>query len=157
MIVLLQNIRSTYNVGSIFRTSDGVGIKKIYLCGITPDPIDKFGRPQKEIQKVSLGACDFVPWEHTKSISHFINKLKKENYKIIAIEQSPDSTPYNKIKISPKSKIALILGTETTGLPKNILRKSDIIAEIPMYGEKESLNVSVAFGIVVYSLIGQKE
>ncbi len=157
MVILLQNIRSTYNVGSIFRTSDAVGIEKIYLCGITPDPIDKFGRPQKEIQKVSLGACDFVPWKHIKSISHFINKLKKENYKIIALEQSPHSISYNKIKMPSKSKTALILGTEVDGLPKNILEKSDIIAEIPMHGKKESLNVSVAFGIIAYSLIGQKE
>lgn len=157
MVILLQNIRSAYNVGSIFRTSDAVGIEKIYLCGITPDPIDKFGRPQKEIQKVSLGACDFVPWKHIKSISLFINKLKKENYKIIALEQSSKSTPYNRIKLPLKSKTALILGTEVTGLPKNILEKSDIIAEIPMHGKKESLNVSVAFGIIAYSLIGQKE
>lgn len=161
MIVILHNIRSLYNVGSIFRTADAVATEKVYLCGITPKPVDEFGKPRKQLVKVSLGAEKYILWEKVKSTSRLIDKLKKDGYKILAVEQSEKSTPYYKLPKSylPRrradilnSKFCLILGNEVKGLPQSILSKSDKILEIPMLGGKESLNVAVAFGIVAYCL-----
>jgi len=157
MIVILYNIRSLHNVGSIFRTADAAGVEKIYLCGITPAPIDEFGRPRLQLTKVSLGAEKYVKWEKVKSATRLIDKLKKENYKIFAIEQNKKSIPYYKVKIfsnrlRSRPRVALVLGNEVKGLPLSILKRADKILEIPMYGKKESLNVAVAFGIVVFHL-----
>ncbi len=142
---ILHNIRSSYNVGAIFRTADAVGIEKIYLTGYTPNPAK-----DKKIEKTALGAEKYVSWETYKNISYLIRKLKKARFKIIALEQSEKSIPYYKFK--PKFNIALILGNEVRGLNKKILEKCDYILEIPMFGKKESLNVAVAFGIVAYDL-----
>jgi len=150
MIVVLHNIRSLHNVGSIFRTADAAGIKKIYLCGITPAPIDSFGRPRQQLTKVSLGAENYIEWEKVKTISKLIDDLKKQKYKIFAIEQSKKSVSYYKIKTlstfprESRQKITLILGSEVNGLPSLILKRADKILEIPMSGKKESLNVAVA-------------
>ncbi|MEK9154628.1 MAG: TrmH family RNA methyltransferase [Patescibacteria group bacterium] len=158
MVVILHNIRSLYNVGAIFRTADAAGIEKIYLCGITPKPIDELSRPRSQLTKVSLGAEKYMKWEYVKNTTSLIDKLKKEKYKIFAIEQSKKSIPYYK-KIKRKNlktkklKIALVLGGEIKGLPPSILNRADKILEIPMKGRKESLNVSVAFGIVVFNLV----
>jgi tRNA G18 (ribose-2'-O)-methylase SpoU len=155
MIVLLHNIRSLYNVGSVFRTADAAGIQKIYLCGITPVPVDRFGKPRIQFTKVSLGAEKYVAWEKISKTEKILDKLKKEGYKILAIEQSKKSISYYKLKVksSELKKTVLILGNEANGLSKLILRKSDKILEIPMKGRKESLNVSIAFGIVVFDLL----
>ncbi len=155
MILILHNIRSLYNVGSIFRTADAVGIKKIYLCGITPKPVDEFGRSREQLVKVSLGAEKYVGWEHFKSTARLIDRLKKDGYKIFAVEQSKKSIPYYKIKSyeTKSRKIALVLGNEVKGLPLSILKKADKILEIPMKGRKESLNVAVAFGIVAFHFV----
>lgn len=152
MIVILDNIRSVQNVGSIFRTADAAGVEKIYLCGITPEPIDSFGRPRRQFVKVSLGAEKYVKWEKIKSTGRLIDKLRKDGYKIWVVEQHQKSIPYYKLKTkSSKLKaIALVFGNEVRGLPPAILKKADKILEIPMRGKKESLNVAVAFGIVVY-------
>jgi len=140
-------------VGSIFRTADAAGVKKLYLTGITPAPTDVFGRPRQQLTKVSLGAEKYVEWEKVKSTGLLIDKLKKDRYKILAIEQAKNATTYYKLKIKRQDKIALIVGSEVKGLPKSILNKADKILEIPMYGRKESLNVSVAFGIVAFHLV----
>lgn len=165
LVVVLYNIRSLHNVGSMFRTADGAGVEKIYLCGITPTPLDGFGRIRPQLAKVSLGAEKNVPWDvsahstgsgqarSTRAILKLLEKLKKDGYKIFAIEQDKKSIPYYKLKIeNSKSKIALMLGNEVRGLPHSILKFSEKILEIPMLGKKESLNVSVAFGIVAYHL-----
>ncbi len=175
MIVILHNIRSLYNVGSIFRTADAAGIEKIYLCGITPAPVDQFGKYRPQLTKISLGAECYVKWEKVKATSKLIDKLRRskevgaselkgDGYKIFAIEQSKKSIPYYKLKNSrlrrgsggqvntKKSKVALVLGSEIKGLPQAILKRADKILEIPMKGKKESLNVAVAFGVVVFSL-----
>ncbi len=159
MVVILHNIRSLYNVGSIFRTADAVGIEKIYLCGITPAPIDSFGRSRPQLTKVSLGAERYVKWEKLKTTGKLIDEFKKQKYKIFAIEQNPKSIFYYKIKIKKDTfpqesmgKIALVVGNEIKGLPVSILKKSDKVLEIPMFGKKESLNVAVAFGIVVFKI-----
>lgn len=150
-ILILQDIRSTENVGAIFRTADAVGISKIFLTGYTPCPIDRFGKKRKDIAKSALGAEEFVPWEQRKSILALIKKLKKEGYKIIAIEQDQKAIDYKKIKIGEKN--AFILGTEVTGIPKNILKECDMVTEIPMLGKKESLNVSVATGVALFRIL----
>jgi tRNA G18 (ribose-2'-O)-methylase SpoU len=154
-IIILHNIRSIHNVGSIFRTADAAGCKKIYLCGITPSPIDVFGRPRQQLTKVSLGAEKYVAWERVKSTSRLIDKLKKEKYKILAIEQDKKSIPYYKTNLltSDVNRLVLVLGAEIKGLPPSILKKCDKILEIPMLGKKESLNVGVAFGIVAFRLL----
>ena len=156
-ILILPDIRSAINVGAIFRTADAVGIDQIYLTGWTPRPIDKFGRIQKDIAKSALGAETWIPWGYKKTLIPLITILKKEGYTVIAIEQDKRAVDYRKIstKGGPASggKIAIILGPEVTGLSKKILDKCDLIAEIPMYGKKESLNVSVACGIALFRIL----
>ena len=178
IIVVLHNVRSLHNVGSIFRTADAAGVKKIYLCGITPAPVDRFGKIRPQLKKVSLGAETTVQWDASarsaRAIAGLLEKLKKEGYKIFAVEQSEESISFDKIRAKyamtrhSATKIALILGNEVVGLPPSILKKADKILEIPMRGEmirsirqaqdrqahhKESLNVAVAFGIAVFRLI----
>ncbi len=150
-ILILHNIRSVENVGAMFRTADAVGIDKIYLTGYTPTPLDRFGRKRKDLAKSALGAEEFVEWEQKKSISALLAKLKKESYLIIGIEQAKNSVDYKKVKT--KNKNVFIVGAEVEGLPKSILKKCDIIVEIPMKGKKESLNVSVALGIVLFQIL----
>ena len=151
MVAVLHNIRSVHNVGSIFRTADSAGIKKIYLCGITPIPLDRFGKVRPDFSKVSLGAERFVKWEYKRSVATVINTLKKEGYVVYAVEQSKHSKPYYSMR-KKRENAALIMGNEVGGLPKSVLLKVDEILEIPMHGGKESLNVSVAFGIVAYGV-----
>ncbi len=151
--MILHNIRSVHNVGSIFRTADAAGVKKIYLGGITPAPLDRFGKWRKDFVKVSLGAERAVEWEKANSASRVLEKLKERGFKVFAVEQAKKSMPYYKFKNLKFKKIALILGNETKGLPLSILKKADKVLEIPMRGKKESLNVAVAFGIVVFSLV----
>lgn len=148
--VILHNIRSAHNVGSIFRTSDAGGVNHIYISGYTPCPKDKFGRLRKEIKKTALGGEFSVPWSK-EDVFRVLEKLKKEGFNIVAVEQDKNSVNYKKIKKS--KKMVLIMGNEVKGLSKQILNKCDQVAEIPMKGEKESLNVSVAFGVVLFSII----
>ncbi|PCI21393.1 RNA methyltransferase [Candidatus Wolfebacteria bacterium] len=153
-ILVMHNIRSAYNVGSMFRTADAASISEIYLSGYTPEPLDMFGRLRKDISKVALGAESTLPWKSFPTINAVISKLKKEGFYIIAIEQDKDSVPYTQVEILGKKKIAFIVGNEVRGLSKSALGKSDIVAEIPMKGEKESLNVSVALGVVLFRILG---
>ena len=150
-ILILYNIRSVQNVGAMFRTADAAGVDKIYLTGYTPTPLDRFGRARKDLHKSALGAEEFVKWEQVKSISSLISKLKKEGFYIVAIEQDEKSIDYKKLKI--KAKNAFIVGAEVTGIPRDVLQKCDVIAEIPMRGKKESLNVSVALGIILFNFL----
>ena len=150
-ILVLPDIRSALNVGAIFRTADAVGISKIYLTGYTPRPTDKFGRIQKDIAKSALGAETWIPWKYKEKIIPLINKLKKDGYTIVALEQDKRSVDYKKIKIT--EKVVIIIGREVEGVDKKILAKCDIIAEIPMRGKKESLNVSVATGIALFRIL----
>lgn len=153
MFVILHNIRSLYNVGSIFRTADAVGAERIYLTGITPAPLDEFGKPRPQLTKVSLGAEKTVAWEKVHSATRLIDQLKKTGYKIFAVEQSEDSISYYELNAKRYTLTVLILGNEVRGLPPAILKKCDKILEIPMRGRKESLNVGVAFGIVAAHIL----
>lgn len=150
-IVILLNIRSVENVGAMFRTADAVGIDKIYLVGYTPTPLDRFGRKRGDMVKSALGAEEYVPWEQVQNISILINKLKKSGFQIIAIEQDKNSINYKKVK--PKDKNAFIVGPEVAGIPTSVLKKCDMIAEIPMHGKKESLNVATSLGVVLYGVL----
>lgn len=151
-ILIIDNIRSVENVGAVFRTADAAGIDKIYLVGLTPTPLDRFGKKRTDIAKSALGAEEFVKWEQKKNLSSLIKKLKQEGYYIIAIEQDKSSVNYKKLK--PKSqKLAFLVGREVEGISKNILKTCDAIAEIPMKGKKESLNVSVATGVTLFRIL----
>ncbi len=146
--VICDNIRSLYNVGSIFRTADAFEVTKIYLCGITGTPL------QTGLTKVSLGAENFVAWEYKKSAARLINTLKKQGVEIVSLELAKNISRDIK-KFKPVFPLALIVGNEVEGVSKNLLQKSDDILHIPMNGQKESLNVSVAYGIAAY-LISSK-
>src|SRR3989344_849924 len=131
MIAILHNIRGQHNVGSIFRTSDAVGVEKIYLSGITPSPVDLFNEPWPKIKKVALGAENFVLWERAGNIYSLIIKLKRDGYKIFAIEQYKKSVSCFKEKAARGAKASLIVGSEVNGLPSAVLRRVDKILEIP--------------------------
>lgn len=142
--LICNNIRSRHNVGAIFRSADAFGIAKIYLCGITP-------RPEHErVTKVSLGAEKTVPWEYRHRAADVIKILKKQGAQIVALEKNKFSRPLNKIKF--KSMVAIILGNEVSGISKLLLERSSDVAHIRMHGQKESLNVSVAAGIAMFTV-----
>lgn len=147
----MHNIRSVQNVGAMFRTADAAGVGKIYLTGYTPAPLDRFGRKRKDFAKSALGAEEFVVWEQRKNILPLLAKLKREKFYIIGVEQDKNSVDYKTLRLR-SGRAAFILGAEVGGIPKNILKKCDVIAEIPTHGKKESLNVSVAFGIVIFRI-----
>ena len=151
IVVVLHNIRSSHNVGSVFRTADATGVTKIFLTGITARPVDRFGRAQKEIAKTALGAEAMIQWEHSPRIGAVLKNLKKEGFCIVAVEQAPGAREYTTLKRAHKT--ALVFGSEIKGLSKSILQKSDIVAKIPMHGRKESLNVSVAAGIILFHFV----
>ncbi|MFC1756849.1 TrmH family RNA methyltransferase [Patescibacteria group bacterium] len=151
--LILHNIRSLHNVGSIFRTADGAGVEKIFLTGYTPSPLDMFGKTRKKIAKIALGAEKSVPWEKHQDIGKLITKLKnyRDRISIVGVEQSDKAVDYRKYRT--KYPLALIMGNEVRGLSKQALKKCDKIIEVPMYGEKESLNVAVTTGIVLFNLV----
>ena len=153
VIVVLDNIRSTFNVGSIFRTADALGVGEIILCGTTPAPVDRFGRVRKDIAKVSLGAEKNVPWKYEKSTWNAVRKLKKAGWKIIAVEQAENSVDYKKVKLAKNGKYAFVMGAEVEGVNPEILKLADMVVEIPMRGLKESLNVSVSFGVALFRIL----
>ncbi|HVV15211.1 MAG TPA: TrmH family RNA methyltransferase [Candidatus Paceibacterota bacterium] len=151
--LILHNIRSVHNVGSIFRTADAAGVSKVLLSGYTPAPVDRFNLPRKDFSKVSLGAEKTIPWEQTKTLAAAVSRLKKEGFYIVAVEQDKSSSSLFEFK-GPKDKpLALVLGNEVRGVSKQSLKLVDAIVEIPMRGKKESLNVSVAAGIATFVLL----
>lgn len=152
-ILVLNNIRSVFNVGSLFRTADAVGITKIIISGFTPSPIDRFGRTRSDLAKSALGAEQVVLWEQVPDIFDCLNAYKQAGYQVIGLEQVPHSVDYK--QVTPAEKIVFILGTETLGMSTELIDQCDIIAEIPMRGMKESLNVSVAAGVLLYRVLDQ--
>lgn len=153
-IIVLHDVRSIHNVGSVFRTADCAGVQKIYLTGITPSPLLKTGVYDPAMEKVALGAQTWIPWEKKVRAASLIAKLKKEGWRVAAAEQSTGSRDHRQFaRLHAKENICVVLGNEVKGLPKNILTACDDIIEIPMKGKKESLNVSVAAGIVLFALM----
>ena len=150
--LLLDNIRSVHNVGSIFRTAETLGVSRIYCVGTTPVPLDRFGRKRRDFAKVSLGAEDMVAWEHVEgsSAASLVKKLHSEKFKVVALEQAKNSIDYKKVKA--KAKTLVILGNEVDGVSKDMLDLADTVAEIPIKGKKESLNVGVAAGVALFRM-----
>ena len=142
---ILDNIRSLHNVGSIFRTADAVRLEKLYLTGITGFP------PRKEIDKTALGAVETVPWEYQKDVIPLINTLKTQGIKIVVLEHTSNSEPYQEFK--PEFPVCLVAGNEVFGTQDKIVELADSALEIPMFGSKQSLNVTIAFGIVIYDIL----
>ncbi|MDO3693922.1 RNA methyltransferase [Wenyingzhuangia sp. chi5] len=146
LIVVLDNIRSLNNIGSVFRTSDAFVIEKIYLCGITATP------PNKEIHKTALGATDSVDWEYVEDTLTLVEKLKSENVKVCAIEQAENSVKLQDFAVESSQKYAIVMGNEVKGVQQEVINHSDFCIEIPQYGTKHSLNISVTTGIVLWDL-----
>ena len=142
---LVEDVRSLYNVGSIFRTSDAVKLNKIYLTGFTGFP------PRREIEKTALGSTESVPWEHFEQTNVAIQELKNSNIKLVALEHTSESIPYNEFEYD--FPICLMLGNEVDGLSEETIAQTDYSVEIPMFGLKQSLNVSVAFGVVMFHIL----
>ncbi len=153
-IAALDNLRSVHNVGSIFRTANAVGIEKIILCGTTPTPVDKKGIKRKDFAKVALGAEDTIVWEYQEDTVNALKTLRQEGCYVIAFEQDENSVDYKEVSVDGKHNIAFVIGPEVTGISREVLDQCDVIAEIPMLGTKESLNVTIAFGIGVYRILG---
>lgn len=146
LIIVLDNIRSLNNIGSVFRTADAFLIEKIYLCGITATP------PHKDIHKTALGATESVNWEYHKNTLDVIAKLQEEHVKIVAIEQAENAVPLDRFTPNKNKKIAVIFGNEVKGVSQDVVNVADTVVEIPQLGTKHSLNISVSAGVVVWDL-----
>jgi tRNA G18 (ribose-2'-O)-methylase SpoU len=140
-------------VGSIFRTSDALGVTKIYLCGITPTPIDRFGRERTDLHKAALGAEKTVSWEYHPSTFDLVTSLKKDGYSVVCVEQSNSAIDYKEVILVDKT--VFVFGNEVEGVTKEVLGLADVVAQIQMLGEKESLNVSVSFGIAMFRILNR--
>ena len=151
-ILVLENIRSVHNVGAIFRTADAIGMDEIILVGYTPAPVDRFGRAREDLRKAALGAEQSVAWRQISEdgLVDFLNDRRAEGFKIIALEQAENSVDYKSVEVL--SDVAIVVGNEVTGVSKRVLDISYSVAEIEMAGKKESLNVSVATGILLFRL-----
>ena len=149
ILVILDNIRSLNNIGSVFRTSDAFLIEKIYLCGITATP------PHKDIHKTALGATDTIDWEYAEDTLTLIERLKKEKIEIASIEQAENATLLNEFIPEKDKKIAVVFGNEVKGVQQEVVSASDYCIEIPQYGTKHSLNISVSCGVVLWDLFNK--
>ncbi len=146
LLIILDNIRSLNNIGSVFRTADAFLIEKIYLCGITATP------PHKDIQKTALGATDTVSWEHKKDTLELVQDLKSKGIKILSIEQAENAVMLNDFTPETNQTYAIIFGNEVKGVQQEVVSESDEVIEIPQFGSKHSLNISVSAGVVVWDL-----
>ena len=149
LIIILDNIRSLNNIGSVFRTADAFLIQKIYLCGITAQP------PHREIQKTALGATDSVTWEHVEDTVTLSRKLQQEGIHLCAIEQAEDAVMLNDFIPEKGKTYAIIFGNEVKGVQQEVVSESDTVLEIPQFGTKHSLNISVSCGVVVWDLFSK--
>ncbi|WP_299126773.1 RNA methyltransferase [uncultured Winogradskyella sp.] len=151
IIIILDNIRSLNNIGSVFRTSDAFLIEKIYLCGITAQP------PHNDIRKTALGSTETVDWEYHEHTQDVIKKLKAEGVNICSIEQAENATMLNDFKPQPKTKYAFVFGNEVKGVQQAVVSNSDVVIEIPQFGTKHSLNISVSAGVVIWDVFSKLE
>lgn len=149
IIVVLDNVRSMNNIGSVFRTADAFLVKAVYLCGITAKP------PHKDIQKTALGATESVPWKYYDSTIEAINQLKNDGYRIISIEQAEEAIPLGNFVAKEGGKYAVIFGHEVRGVAQEVVDLSDYCIEIPQFGTKHSFNISVSAGIVLWELFNR--
>lgn len=149
--ILLHNVRSAHNVGSIFRTADGAGISHIYLSGYTPTPVDRFGREQKEIGKTALGAEKTVAWSYHTSPTSVITECKRRGWTVVGVEQDVRAVDYRVYTV--QGDTLFVFGNEVLGMSRALRDRCDDLVEIPMHGSKESLNVSVAAGIILFQFV----
>jgi len=149
LIVILDNIRSLNNIGSVFRTSDAFLVEKIYLCGITATP------PNADIHKTALGSTDSVDWEYAENTLDVVEKLKAENVEIVSIEQAENAVMLDKFEVEKNKKYAIIFGNEVKGVDQKVVSASDTVIEIPQFGTKHSLNISVSAGVVIWEMFKQ--
>ena len=149
ILIILDNIRSLNNIGSVFRTSDAFLVEKIYLCGITATP------PHKDIHKTALGSTETVDWEYVENIMDLIQSLISENIKVISIEQAENATMLNDFRPEPNTTYALVFGNEVKGVKQDVVSASDMVLEIPQFGTKHSLNISVSAGIVIWDIFAK--
>jgi tRNA G18 (ribose-2'-O)-methylase SpoU len=149
IVIVLDNIRSLNNVGSVFRTSDCFSVEKIFLCGITATP------PHRDIHKTAIGATESVEWEHVESTLDVVERLKKEGWRTYAIEQTENSEMLHEIHPKDGDKIAIIMGNEVDGVQQEVINSCDGVIEIPQFGTKHSLNISVCTGLVVWDLFSK--
>ncbi len=149
IIIVLDNIRSLNNIGSVFRTSDAFLIEKIYLCGITATP------PHKDIHKTALGSTETVAWEYVENTIDLIEKLKSEKVIVASIEQAENAVMLNEFQPQTNQKYALVFGNEVKGVSQKVVSASDLILEIPQFGTKHSLNISVSCGVVVWDVFAK--
>lgn len=150
VVAVLENVRSAYNVGSVFRTADAFLLEAVYLCGYTAFP------PHKEIRKTALGAEETVSWKHFKQVDEALDDLKAKGYKIYAVEQVENSKKLNEVKMGEGEKIAVVFGNEVTGVEQSTIEKCEGCIEIPQAGMKHSLNIAVAAGVVLWELVRGK-
>ncbi|MHA7863674.1 RNA methyltransferase [Flagellimonas marinaquae] len=146
IIIILDNIRSLNNIGSVFRTADAFLVQKIYLCGITATP------PHKDIRKTALGATESVDWEYKKDTLEVVKELKQQGISIVAVEQAENAVMLNHFEVGPTETIAVIFGNEVKGVSQDVVNASDTVLEIPQFGTKHSLNISVSAGVVVWDI-----
>jgi 23S rRNA (guanosine2251-2'-O)-methyltransferase len=146
--VILDNVRSVHNVGSIFRTCDAAGVGKLYLCGYTPTPLDRFGRKRSDLAKVALGAETVVPWESQQDTLTLVQNLQSSGVSVVVVEQTPAAHDYATVHI--EKPCAFVFGSERGGVARSVCDCADLIIHIPMHGSKDSLNVSVAVGVVLF-------
>ena len=146
IIIILDNIRSLNNIGSVFRTADAFLVQKIYLCGITATP------PHKDIRKTALGATESVNWEYRKDTLEVVQELKQQGVQTAAVEQAENAVMLNDFEVGATETIALIFGNEVKGVSQEVVNASDTVLEIPQFGTKHSLNISVSAGVVVWDL-----
>lgn len=149
VVLVLDNVRSALNVGSAFRTADAFALEKIYLCGITAKP------PHREILKTAIGATASMEWEYVPNTLRAIEQLRQSDYTILAIEQADKSTNLQDFKIEKNKKYALIFGNEVMGVSNEVMPKIDACLEVPQFGTKHSLNISVCIGVVTWELMRQ--
>jgi tRNA G18 (ribose-2'-O)-methylase SpoU len=149
IIVVLDNIRSLNNIGSVFRTADAFLIEKIYLCGITATP------PHKDIHRTALGATDSVAWEYVKDTQQVIDKLHIEGIVTLAIEQAENATMLNNLSVESSKKYAVVFGNEVKGVAQDVVSACNKVIEIPQFGTKHSLNISVSAGVVLWDLFSK--
>ena len=149
IIVVLDNIRSLNNIGSVFRTCDAFLIEKIYLCGITAKP------PHKDIHKTALGSTDSVTWEYIEDTLELVERLKAKNIKIVSVEQTENATMLNDFTPQQQTTYAIVFGNEVKGVSQDVVNASNIVVEIPQFGTKHSLNISVSAGIVIWDLFSK--
>lgn len=147
VVVVLDNIRSMHNVGSVFRTADAFLLQGLYLCGYTPRP------PHRDIHKTALGATETVHWQYTATAVEAVQQLKNEGYQVYAVEQVQNSMPLQRFNAMPHQPVAVVFGNEVSGVEETVLKLCDGCIEIPQLGMKHSLNISVAAGIVLWELV----